>query len=83
MTITNDPAEQAIRFETKFSARGDRWIYPTYELQLPQESLKNANSIVFDVKAEPSDKVLFMLTMTVSQDEQGKFRTDHLRMPKP
>lgn len=83
MTIINDPAEQAIRFETKFSARGDRWIYPTYELQLPQESLKNANSIVFDVKAEPSDKVLFMLTMTVTQDEQGKFRTDHLRMPKP
>lgn len=62
---------------------GVRWIYPTYELQLPQESLKNANSIVFDVKVEPSDKVLFMLTMTVTQDEQGKFRTDHLRMSKP
>lgn len=83
MVIANDPAEQAIRFETKFSGRRDRWVYPTYELQLPQESLKGANSIVFDVKAEPSDKVLFMLTMTVTQDEQGKFRTEHLRMPKP
>ncbi len=83
MVIANDPAEQAIRFETKFFGRRDRWAYPTYELQLPQESLKGANSIVFDVKAEPSDKVLFMLTMTVTQDEQGKFRTEHLRMAKP
>lgn len=74
MTISFDSAENALRFRTEFPEGVDRWTYPEYVLQLPQESLKEAIGISFEVKTLPAAKVKQMLVMAVmgTQKEGGE-----------
>lgn len=83
MTITYDHAEKGIRFRTQFPAGVDRWTYPEYILQLPQESLRGAIGLSFEVKALPADKVKQMLVMAVMGTQREKGETVHLPVAKP
>jgi len=73
-TITYDTKEQAIVVQTKFPAGVDRWSYPEYVLQLPQESLEKALGIGFEVKVAKAADIKQMLVMAVTdkQKEGGK-----------
>ena len=52
-----DEKEGAVRFNVSWSdPKTDRWLYPVHELNLPQESLKDACFIEFEVKSA-QDKV--------------------------
>lgn len=68
MDISYDGSEQAIRFGTKFPPSVDRWVYPEYTLQLPQESLKGAIGLEFEMKVSDKNAVSQMLVMPVSKD---------------
>ena len=83
MTISFDHAEKGIRFRTQFPAGVDRWTYPEYILQLPQESLRGAIGLSFEVKALPADKVMQMLVMAVMGTQREKGETVHLPVAKP
>jgi len=50
MTIADDHAENAIRFNARIPNPKNRWIYPIYQLKLPNESLKGAYAIEFEIK---------------------------------
>lgn len=65
MQIAYDEMEEAIRFHTVFPAIEDRWSYPEYELQLPQESLKGALGIALEAKVSSPAAVRQMLVMAV------------------
>lgn len=50
--ISWDEKEGAVRFDASWSdPKTDRWLYPVHELALPQESLKDACMIEFEVKS--------------------------------
>ena len=70
MEIRYDENDRAIRFETKFPTGANRWSYPEYTLQLPQESLEGAIGIGFEAKVSKPSAVLQMLLMAVP--EKGK-----------
>lgn len=80
MEITYDEAEQAVRFHTRFPPIEDRWVYPEYTLQLPQESLKGALGIVFEMKVSDVSAVRQMLLMAVTGEDE---RDLHLRINAP
>ena len=44
MKIAFDSGESAIRFDVRFAPHADRWVYPEYTLQLPQESLEGSSA---------------------------------------
>lgn len=74
MSISYDEAEQAVKFRTGFPKKGNFWVYPEYILNLPEETLKDACGIAFEVKAAPADGIEKMLVMGVAdkQKERGK-----------
>ncbi len=74
LKISWDANEKAVKFDCQFRPQTDRWIYPEYILQLPQESLKDAAGIAFEVKVEPADAIKQMLGMFVNElsNERGK-----------
>ena len=67
VTIEHDASEQAIRFTTRFPAGANRWSYPEYTLQLPQESLAGALGVAFEAKVSKPAAVQQMLLMAVPQ----------------
>lgn len=52
MTISQDPAENAVRVHSDFSNVSGDWSYPEYILNMPEESLENAYAVSFEIKAE-------------------------------
>ena len=80
MEIAYDEAEQAVRFHTRFPPIEDRWVYPEYALQLPQESLKGALGIVFEMKVSDVSAVRQMLLMAATG---GGERDLYLRINAP
>ena len=83
MTITYDAAEKAISFQTKFPPNVDCWTYPEYVLQLPQESLKGALGIGFEVKVSKASAVKQMLVMAVAGKQQEGGSSVNLRVNNP
>ncbi len=71
--IGYDEAERAIYFTTLFPAGVDRWTYPEYILQLPQESLKGALGVSFEVKVSKASAVKQMLLMAVMNQGQDVY----------
>ena len=54
MEISFDKKEQAMKLKTVFAPGSfGGWIFPEYMLNLPNESLKDAIGVVFDIKAGP------------------------------
>lgn len=51
-----DEAEQALRFDIAWTRPEDRWFYPIYELNLPEEAMDDALMFEFQVKSA-QDKV--------------------------
>ncbi|MBS1369467.1 MAG: hypothetical protein HPZ91_05860 [Lentisphaeria bacterium] len=83
MTISFDKAENALRFRTEFPDGVDRWTYPEYVLQLPQESLKGAIGMSFEVKALPAAKVKQMLVMAVMGEQKEGGESVNLAVAAP
>lgn len=83
MTIEYREPEQALEFKTRFPVPGDWWVYPEYVLQLPQESLKGAYGISFEVKAIPASGIKQMLLMAVYGRQQEQGRSVYLKVPTP
>ena len=51
--ISFDEKEQAVRFDLEWDKdETDRWFYPEYILELPQEEFNDAKSLLFDVKTD-------------------------------
>lgn len=74
MEIGYDGNEQAVRFAVKFPPNVDRWVYPEYVLQLPQESLKGAAGISFEIRTDvPADKIskCYLMAVMGKEKEQG------------
>ncbi|AVM46768.1 hypothetical protein C5Q97_19440 [Victivallales bacterium CCUG 44730] len=74
MEIGYDGNEQAVRFAVKFPPNVDRWVYPEYVLQLPQESLKGAAGISFEIRTDvPADKIskCYLMAVMGREKEQG------------
>ena len=61
MTVDFDRKQQAVRFDVEFPQKVDRWCYPEFRLQLPQESLQGAYCIEFEVKAATSSPLPYAL----------------------
>ena len=51
-----DEAERAVRFDVAWTKPADRWLYPVYDLDLPEEDLSDALMLEFEVKSA-QDKV--------------------------
>jgi hypothetical protein len=83
MEISYDEAAKAVRFRTVFPAGVDRWTYPEYSLQLPQESLKGAVGIGFEAKVSSAPGVAQMLVMAVRQEAKEGGRTVYLKVDAP
>ena len=50
--VSWDEKEQAVRFDMDWAdPNADKWFYPVHELDLPQESLKDACMLEFEVKS--------------------------------
>lgn len=65
MIISFDHKEKALRFQTEFPQGVDRWTYPEYVLQMPQESLKGAIGLSFEVRVFSASQINQMLVMAV------------------
>ena len=83
MTIGYDTAEKAISFHTQFPPNVDCWTYPEYVLQLPQESLKGALGIEFEVKVSNAAGIKQMLVMAVTGKQKEGGQSIYLRVAKP
>ena len=67
-SITWDEKEKAIRFDVTWTdPLTDRWFYPVYTLKRPQESLKDACMVEFEVK-------------TVQDKVENDFKRQHLML---
>jgi len=68
MSVDFVAADNAVHFKVKFPENIDRWIYPEYTLQLPQESMRGAVGLAFEIKATPggkaAKKAIVMAVMT-------------------
>ncbi len=83
MTIGYDAEEKAIAFKTVFPPNVDRWTYPEYVLQLPQESLKGALGIEFEVKVSKASAVKQMIVMAVTGKQKEGGSSLNLRVNNP
>ena len=55
---------------TEYPAGVDRWTYPEYTLQLPQESLAGARIIAFEAKSSEPKGIRQMLLMLVLKNRK-------------
>ena len=83
MKITFDSGESAIRFDVRFAPHVDRWVYPEYTLQLPQESLEGSSGIAFEIKAAAPEKIRQMLVMAVKGPERIFGKPLYLKVQNP
>ena len=59
MTIAAVPEEKAVKFTVEFPDGVDRWAFPAYKLQLPQESLAGAAGIAFEIRQLTSGRIKY------------------------
>lgn len=90
MTVSANPAENSIRFQATFDpakAMDGYWIYPEYILRKPQESLKNAIAVSFELKANQGgghDRYAAHCLMVTNQGEDKKFLVEkYYPAPRP
>lgn len=69
-TAAYDEDENALCFTTEYPAGVDRWTYPEYTLQLPQESLAGARIIAFEAKSSEPKGIRQMLLMLVLKNRK-------------
>lgn len=71
-TAAYDEDENALCFTTEYPAGVDRWTYPEYTLQLPQESLAGARIIAFEAKSSEPKGIRQMLLMLVLKNRKTR-----------
>ena len=71
-SVVWDEAEKALRFDLSWDRQGvDKWFYPTYSLNLPDEDLADAQFIQFEVKSvqdKPENDFACQYLMLVYED---------------
>lgn len=90
MTITNDSDENAVRFQASIPNPKSRWIYPVYQLKLPQESLADAYAIEFEIKFADDMPTPQLTLMQLSDNgylhhlnyrwKKGQWQTNQIRI---
>lgn len=83
MEIKYDSAEAAVRFDVNFPPGVDCWVYPEYNLQLPQESLRGSFGLVFEIKVSEPEKIRQMLVMGVEGPVKISGKPYYLPVKKP
>lgn len=83
MIISFDHKEKALRFQTEFPQGVDRWTYPEYVLQMPQESLKGAIGLSFEVRVFSASQINQMLVMAVMGTQKSGGESIYLSVPTP
>lgn len=78
MQISFNEKENAVAFHTHFPPNIDRWAYPEYALQLPQESFHGATGLSFEFRPS-SLKLKFMLVMATVKGKTVHFRIENLK----
>ncbi len=80
MHITDDVAEQAVCFRTQFPT-SHHWAYPEYILAQPEESLKNAAGLSFEIKVDAAnakegytDSVIFLSGGLGKENSSGSIK---------
>ena len=72
-SVVWDEAEKALRFDLSWDKQGvDKWFYPTYTLELPDEDLTKAQFIQFEVKSvqdKPENDFACQYLMLVYEDK--------------
>ena len=61
----------------------DRWTYPEYVLQMPQESLKGAIGLSFEVRVFSASQINQMLVMAVMGTQKSGGESIYLSVPTP
>lgn len=61
MTVSAGDDGETILFKAKFPPGRDRWLYPVFRLQLPQETLAGTSGIQFDIRLEKGTRAKFAL----------------------
>lgn len=78
MQISFNEKGNAVVFHTTFPPNIDRWAYPEYALQLPQESFHGATGLSFEFRPS-SLKLKFMLVMATVKGKTVHFRIENLK----
>jgi len=71
MEIFRDEKEKAIGFKVKFPPATDQWVYPEFRLRLPEESMKGAVGLGFEVKASQASSWALVMACMEDKHEKG------------
>lgn len=82
MVIRRSEEENALEFCTVFPEKVDRWSYPEFVFP-PEQNLKNAIALEFDVKISPVEKIRQMLLMGVFTEEKEHGTSFNIKIPLP
>lgn len=83
ITKSRNVADNSITFDVKFKDNVDKWIYPRYTLQLPQESFVGAKGITFEIKKNTKSDINTANIMIEYLDDNGKSTTKMLNYKAP
>ncbi len=86
MKASYDEAQKALKVSVKFKPNTDFWVYPEYVLKLPEESLKGAVGVSFEIKAEQkgggkSYAAHFLMAVMENVKEAGESKHLEYRAP--
>lgn len=79
MTVAAVPEEKAVKFTVEFPDGVDRWAFPAYKLQLPQESLAGAAGIAFEIRRLTPGRIVFS---RVNARWDGRFTGEGFEPPE-
>ena len=79
MTVAAVPEEKAVKFTVEFPDGVDRWAFPAYKLQLPQESLAGAAGIAFEIRRLTPGGIVFS---RVNARWDGRFTGEGFEPPE-
>lgn len=84
LTVAGDEKEKTLHFSVDFSKVKDHWVYPGYTFN-PEESLKGAVGIAFDIKARQSGdfNVQRFTTVAVMVNFGNSREYEFTRFPAP
>lgn len=77
-----DGKENAIALDIAFPPGTHPWTYPEYRLQLPQESLKGAYGLSFEMKSSADIKMCLFITPMETPGRPGNYAEQNLEPPR-
>ncbi len=77
-----DEAEKAVAIDIAFPPKTHPWTYPEYKLQLPQESLKGAYGIAFEMKSSADINMCLFITLMNTPGRPDRYTELNMTPPK-